>query len=274
MKIAILAAGTSKYFPLFIDRPKCLYHLDGEIQLERVIKMAKNFVPEEDIIVIGGYKYKQIERFLKENYPRIELRVNREYSGPAVHTFRTAAENINDDMVFMLGDENISYRNVERICKSTKGMAIMCHDEYYYYSVGIMKVRKDNLHIIKDDCYLSMDYMKEVYCFANQKKEYDGIFTINSGICLGYMFIDIVRRIGKIEKIENPMLTYKGEDVDFIHYDPKIEYIPDIDYIEDTDEYKESLILRLYDKCISRPLKWLIRLPGRVINKLKKIIAN
>ena len=52
MKIAILAAGTSKYFPIFIDKPKCLYHLNGEIQLKRVIEDAKQFVKDKDIIVV------------------------------------------------------------------------------------------------------------------------------------------------------------------------------------------------------------------------------
>ena len=44
MKIAILAAGGSNYFPLFIDKPKCLYHKDGKIQLEKVIETVKQVV--------------------------------------------------------------------------------------------------------------------------------------------------------------------------------------------------------------------------------------
>ena len=77
-----------------------------------------------------------------------------------------------------------------------------------------------------------MDAMKEIYCFANNKKEYDGNFTINSGICLGYIFIDLIRRIGKIKKIANPMTTYEGEDIDFLHFDPKEEYTEDLYYFQ------------------------------------------
>lgn len=274
MKIAILAAGGSKYFPLFIDRPKCLYHLEGQVQLARVIEMAKKFVPEEDIIVVGGYKYKHIEKYLDENYPKVELRVNHRYEEAAIYSFRVATENIEDDMVFMFGDENISEENVRKICGSSRQMAIMCHDTFYYYSLGIMKIRKDFINIFNDDNYLSMEYMKEVYCFANNKESFDGIFNINSGICIGYMMIDIIRRIGDIKVIQNPYLYYEGDKIDFIHYDPSIEYIPDIDHFYDTDEYKNSLILRVYDRCISEPLKWIGRLPQRVINKLVKLFIK
>lgn len=263
MKIAILAAGGSKYFPLFIDRPKCLYHLDGEVQLARVINVAKKFVPEEDIIVVGGYKFRYMEKYLQENYPKVEFRVNYRHEEPAIYSFRTAIENVEDDVVFMFGDENISEKNVGKICQSKRQMAIMCHDTYYYYSLGIMKIRKDNLHMFNDDNYLSMDYMKEIYCYANKKDVYDGDFNINSGICIGYMMIDMVRRIGKIEVIENPHETYQGEDIDFIHFYPETEYIPDVDHFYDTDEYKNNILLKIYSRCISDQIKKIISLFGR-----------
>lgn len=269
MKIAILAAGTSKYFPLFFDKPKCLYHLDGIIQLQRVIEVAKQFVDEKDIIVVGGYKYKYIKEFLKQ-YPRITLKINEKYNGPAIYSFRKAIDGENDDILFLLADENISKKNIERIADSKRKMSILCHDNYYYYSVGILKLRKDVFELINDDKYLSMETMKEIYCFANDKKEYDGCFTINSGICLGYVFIDLVRRIGSIRKIENPLTTYHGKDIDFIHYSPKEEYTPDLDYYSDTDEYKNSKLMRFYYDVISNTLRHL----GRAPKKLRRIIRR
>ena len=270
MKIAILAAGSSKYFPLFIDKPKCLYHLEGEVQLERVIKVALNYVSKEDIIVVGGYKYKYIQEYLQKYHPQIDFRVNFDYDGPAVYSFRKAIENVDDDVVFMFGDENISEKNVAKICQSQKAMAIMCHDTYYYYSLGIMKLNRDNISIFNDDNYLSMDYMKEVYCFANNKEVYDGCFTINSGICIGYTMIDIVRRIGKIQRVENPAQHYHGEEIDFIHFFPENEYIPDVDHFYDTDEYKENILLRLYSDIISDGIKFGIR----GVKKIKRIILG
>lgn len=269
MKIAILVAGTSKYFPLFIDKPKCLYHLDGMIQLQRVIEDARTVVEDKDIIVVGGYKHECIATFLKQ-YPDIVFKVNERYMEPAIYSFRKAIEDVDDDVVFMFGDESISRKNIRLIAGSDRKLSILCHDKGYYYSLGIFKLRHDVLDIINDDKYLSMDAMKEIYCFANQKKEYDGTFDINSGICIGYTMIDFVRRIGEIEKIENPAITYAGEDIDFFHYDIDKEYIPDLDYFSDTDEYKNSMMLRIYSDYISENVRRIRSLP----QKIRRIIAK
>ena len=265
MKIAILAAGMSYFFPLFIDKPKCLYHLNGKIQLQRVIEDAKEFVDAKDIIVVGGYKAHYLKRFLKK-YPEITLKVNDRYRESAIYSFRKAAEKENDDIVFMLGDESISRENIKKICESKRQLAIMCHDTFYYYSLGIIKLRKDVLGLLFDDKYLSMETMKEIYCFANRKKEYDGSFDINSGICLGYIFIDLIRTIGDIKTVENPMESYKGKEIDFIHYNPSEEYIPDLDRISDTDEYKKSLLLRFYSDRVTPAIKRC----GRAIRRMIK----
>lgn len=272
MKIAILAAGTSNCFPLFIDRPKCLYHLDGEVQLERVIKVAESFVEDNDIIVVAGYKYKYIYNYLKKHHPHIEFRVNYDYAKAAIYSLRKAVENVDDDVVFMLGDENISEKNVARICSSDRKMAIMCHDTFYYYSVGIMKLRKDAIPIVNDDCYLSLDYIKEIYCFAHNKNTCDEILKMNSGVCLGYTTIDFVRRIGKIEKVENPVTHYNGDDIDFIHFVPEDEYIPDVDHFYDTDEYKNSSLQRFYSDYVSDTIKSGGRLVKKAVRKIKKQI--
>lgn len=259
MKIAILAAGTSKYFPIFIDKPKCLYHLNGEVQLKRVIEDAKQFVEEKDIIVVGGYKYKYIQKYLAENYPEIDFRVNEKYMEPAIFSFRKAIENVNDDVVFMFGDESISRKNISRIVSSERKLSILYHDTYWFYSLGIFKLRKDVLSILNDDKYLSMEEIKKIFKFANNGKEYDNTFSINSGICIGYTMIDIVTSIGNISKIENPN-GYEGTDIDFFHYDPKAEYLPDLDHFRDTDEYKNNLFLRFYNDIISRVIKKVLRI--------------
>lgn len=259
MKIVILAAGKSEYFPLFIDKPKCLYHFCGEIQLERVIKVALKFVSEQDIIIVAGYKYKYIESYLKTKHPSIDFRINNNYNGPAVYSLRVASQNLDDDILFVMADENISEKNISRLFNSNKKFAILCHKNYYYYSLGIFKIKNDCINYIFDDCYLSMNYFKKIYCFANNKKVYDGTFNINSGICMGYLIIDLVRRIGNIIKIEDPMATYKGNDIDFLYYDVDKEYIKDIDTFADTDEYS-NIFMKLYYLTISKILKKFLKL--------------
>lgn len=257
MKVAILAAGDNrKYFPLFINKPKCLYHQNGEVQLERVINDAKAIVDEKDIIVVGGYKYKKVEKYLKKNHPHITFKNNQKYLEPAIYSFRAAIEDVNDDFVFMFGDESINLKNIKKIAESDKKLSIMYHDKHYYYSLGIFKLRKDNLYIINDDKYLDLEEIKKIYKYANGK-EYEGGFSINSGICIGYMMIDMITRIGGFEKIEYPGL-YKGSDIDFIHYDPSLEYFPDLDNIYATDEYKNNFVLKVYNKFFSNPVKELL----------------
>lgn len=266
MKIAILAAGVPKYFPFLITKPKCLYHFRGKVQLERVIEVANSFVKDEDIIVVGGYKQRLIKKYLKKNHPNIDYRVNKKYKKSAIFTLRKAVENVDDDVVFMLADENIEIKNVAKICNSQRKMAILCEDEYYYYSVGIMKLDKNSISLLNDDCYLSMDYMKEVYCFAHNKTSYDGSFHISSGVCLGYTTIDLIRRIGDIKKIENPVLFYSGEDIDFIPYDWRNEYVKDVDCFRDTDEYSSNKFLKFYYDGVCES----IRKIGRKVKSLFK----
>jgi hypothetical protein len=268
MKIAILAAGKSNYFPLFIDKPKCMYHLNGKIQLERVIEDAKTIVDEKDIIVVAGYKYNYIENFLKK-YPDIVLKINEKYNDPAIWSFRKAIEDEDDDIVFMFADESISLQNIRRIAQSKRKMAILTHNKYWYYSLGIFKLRKDQLYLIADDRYLSFDYIKSIFEFANKRK-YDYSFNIKSGICIGYMIIDFVRRLGNIREIEDPRYNYEDEDIDFLYYNPKEEYVPDLDHIKDTDEYKNSIYLRLYTICISD----LLKLPVRILLKVRRICVR
>ncbi len=266
MKIAILAAGTPKYFPFLITKPKCLYHFKGEVQLERVIKVASVFVEEKDIIVIGGYKSRLIRRYLRKTHPCIDYRTNKLYKKSAIFSLRKAVENVTDDVVFMLADENINPKNVAKICESKRKMAILCEDKYYYYCVGIMKLDKNSIRLLEDDCYLSMEYMKKVYCFAHNKTIFDGSFHISSGICLGYTTIDLVRRIGNISKIEDPVLYYHGQDIDFIPYDWRNEYVKDVDCFKDTDEYTNNKFLKFYYDCICEG----IRKVGRKVKSFLK----
>lgn len=254
MKVAILAAGDNrKYFPLVFNKPKCLYHQNGTVQLERVIADAKTIVDEKDIVVVGGYKYKKIEKYLKDHHPEITFRNNKKYLEPAIYSFRSAIEGINDDFVFMFGDETISIDNIKRIASSERKLSILYHDNYYFYSLGIFKLRKDVISILNDDKYLDFEEIKKIYKFANGT-EYQGGFSINSGICIGYMMIDMITTIGNIKKIENPK-TYEGEDVDFFHFVPAEEYFPDLDNIKATDEYKKNFLLRIYNNLFSTPMK-------------------
>ena len=256
MKIIILAAGdSSRNFPLLFDKPKCLYHYLGSVQIDRPINLARQFCEDKDIYIVAGYKADKVIDYIKENFPSIRVLVNKRYKEPAIYSYRTALQLGQDDYVFLNADESVKPKNFEKVVKSQKKLALLSHDKYYYYSLGFFKIRRDAICIFDDDCDLSMDYMKNIYCFANQKTDYDGDFRINDGVCMGYSIIDFVRRIGEIDKIEDPRFLDDNPNVDFFNYDPKLDYVPDLDRYDLTDEYKNSFMKRFYSDCISNNIK-------------------
>ncbi len=256
MKIIILAAGdSSRNFPLFFDKPKCLYHYLGSIQINRPIELARQFCEDKDIYIVAGYKADKVKEYINDKYPDIKVLVNTRYAEPAIYSYRTALQLGQDDYIFLNADESVKPANFKKVFDSNKKIALLSHDKYYYYSLGFFKISREALNILNDDCYLSMDYMKKIYCFANNKSEYDGDFRINDGVCMGYSIIDFVRRIGNIEKIEDPRCIDDNPNVDFFHYDPTLDYVPDLDRYDLTDEYKNNLLKRLYSDIISDNIK-------------------
>lgn len=267
MKIAIMAAGNSEYFPLFFDKPKSLYHVDGKTQLSKVIEMSRKITTDDNIFVVSGYKSEKMKKYLEIFYPNIRCKINKNYNKQAVYSFRTAIDGEKDDILFVFADELINEVNTKKIANSKKSMAILYHDDFYYISLGVFKINKNKLDLFNDAKYLSFHYIKKIYCFANDKSEFDGRFLMNSGICLGYIVIDIVRRIAEIKEIKHPSLYENKTNVDFIYYDPQTDYLPDLDEVEDTDEYKYSFILRAYVKLFSKPAR-------RIIHRIKRISEN
>jgi len=267
MKIAILAAGdSSRNFPIFIDKPKCLYSYKGTVQLDKPIYVARQIVNDANICVIAGYKGQQIIRYVKNKFPSIKVLINEKFSKSAIYSYRTALQFGDDNYLFLSADETVKIENLSKVAESKRKMALLCHDKYYYYSLGFFKLSKECTNLLLDDCYLDMNYMKKVYCFANRKDEYDGDFRISDGVCMGYTTIDLVRRIGKISEIKNPIEHYHGDDIDFIHYDPQKDYIDDLDYVYLTDEYKNNPFLRIYNETVSRAYKGIHR---RIVKESK-----
>ena len=54
---------------------------------------------------MAGYKHQYVKEFLEVNYPEVEFRVNKKWDGPSVYSFREAIKGIDDDILFMFGDE-------------------------------------------------------------------------------------------------------------------------------------------------------------------------
>ena len=71
MKVILLASTGGqpgrKGFPFWSSKPKCLYSLNGQIRLERVIgQLFEAGFGQKDIEIVAGFKYQKIVNFLKE----------------------------------------------------------------------------------------------------------------------------------------------------------------------------------------------------------------
>ena len=99
MRLIILAAGTgSRLAPLTDDRPKCLVPVAGRPLLEWQLDAAAE-VGVERVVVVGGYRSEQIEK-----YP-VTLEVNGRYAETnMVRTLFHARVHFGDHFVMSYGD--------------------------------------------------------------------------------------------------------------------------------------------------------------------------
>lgn len=98
MKAIILAAGKN-----FGDIPKCLYHVGGELLLERKIQMLRQ-LGVSDIRVVVGWKKEEIERFDREKNLKLELVYNPDWSSNAIKSLTTGLQGVDDDVLIILAD--------------------------------------------------------------------------------------------------------------------------------------------------------------------------
>lgn len=74
MKAVILAAGiAARLRPLTDNTPKCLLKIGGKTILERTLDNLL-FYNLNDIVIVTGYLKVQIERFVAEHYPKINVK--------------------------------------------------------------------------------------------------------------------------------------------------------------------------------------------------------
>lgn len=242
MKVAILVAGANQgYFPFFIDKPKCLYSVDGEIQLEKILKKVRNVVKEKDIIIVAGYKASIIKKYLEEKKFSGKLKINKNYKKSAIYSLLTAIENEKEDILFIMGDENVSLNNIFRLSLTKKDMGILYDNNIMTDSLEIFKLKYNKFYLLKDKKYERTEFLEEVLKYYNIKEK----IRINksSGIGLGYMTADLIRVISEISNVENIM---GSKNIEFVKYNRKLEYVKDLDLYYQTDEYKNSFIKKVY----------------------------
>lgn len=103
MKAVILAAGMPhKSFPKN-DKQKVLYHVNGEILLERMVRQLKE-AELEDIRLVTGYGAKGIQEFNRNRSLGLELVYNPEWDEDPVESIRCGIKDLGDDALIIFGD--------------------------------------------------------------------------------------------------------------------------------------------------------------------------
>ncbi len=110
MKAILLAATGGRSlehgFPIFSNKPKCLYSFCGQIQLERIIKQLFEVgFKEGDIEIVAGFRYLKIIDFLKKKDWNIKVKINENWKKSASYTLLKAIENIQENCLLITADE-------------------------------------------------------------------------------------------------------------------------------------------------------------------------
>lgn len=103
MKAVILAAG--KPHSSFPDnsKQKVLYHVNGEILLERLVRQLRE-AGIEGIRLVTGYGAEGIEEFNRDKKLGLELVYNPQWYGDPVKSLRCGTKDLNDDALIVFGD--------------------------------------------------------------------------------------------------------------------------------------------------------------------------
>lgn len=82
MKAIILAAGLgSRLRPVTNEMPKCMVLVNGQpIIHKQISNLLENGINESDIVVVAGYKAEVLDKYIKDNFPNINVINNARYS--------------------------------------------------------------------------------------------------------------------------------------------------------------------------------------------------
>lgn len=104
MKAVILAAGAPRirgWFPS--EQAKCLYEVDGEVILARMVRCLRE-AGVQDIRIVVGYYRQNIEKFIAEHRLNVEVVCNQRWETDAVASLLDGIKDVDDDVLILFGD--------------------------------------------------------------------------------------------------------------------------------------------------------------------------
>lgn len=85
-------------------KPKCLYHVDGEVILERAVRCLRES-GVDDIRIVIGYRHEDIEGFNDHHELGLEIIYNNKWETDAISaSIESGIEDVEDDVLLILSD--------------------------------------------------------------------------------------------------------------------------------------------------------------------------
>lgn len=223
MKVILLAStggNNFHYFPFWIRRPKHLYHVQGQVQLKRLIdQILEAGFKQGDIEIVVGFQYKKIVRFLEDNHYHIKIKINHHWRESSSYTLLTALEGVNEDFILFCAD---TYANAE--CFRYIANCPM------FFNSEALKLNKKHITLVKK---IAKDYIDKKG-ITNESSFFE-LRDINltqpahTGSALFYILLIIVQNIdGSVTK-----KSHIPQEILDDGYD-------DFDTIYEMDEYKSG----------------------------------
>ncbi len=236
MKAVILAAGRPN--PTFPDnsKQKVLYHINGEILLERLVSQLKE-AGLEKIRLVTGYGAEGIQEFNRDRNLGLELVYNPEWDEDPVESLRYGVKDLGDDALIIFGDILASIQIFKRFleCKAPlawiktrrpwgRGLPV---DEVYKgdRQTCIVKIAEDKLVMFDEDKaeeYIAR-FTERIYPYMRRYQTprlWDG--SKRDTVRLSAVVLEGMFRSGPVEEIVVP------------------SPIRDVDYYKLTDEFQNQ----------------------------------
>ena len=240
MNVIILAAGKGeRLWPLTKYAPKPLLKLrDDECLLEKQIKLFEQYPEIKDILVIGGYKFEQLENFINSKSWSVNVK-------PIYNPFYHVSNNLmslwfakdsmsKDDFLITNGDNLYKKSVMDKVLKEvqTPGIYITI-DRKKEYDDDDMKVTIRNGTVI---------YVSKTIPSINANAESVGLAKIVGKESRGKI-IEVLDTLSKKEEYINKfwldifnVLAERGEVIKWVEIDEKewqeTDFHPDIETIE------------------------------------------
>lgn len=156
-------------------KPKCLFHVRGEVLLERQVRILRE-VGIDDIRVVVGYKKEMIEKFNEEKKLGLELVYNptaesdrKAGSGwvKGLDSVKVGLEGVNDDVLIMYGDLYLKANGLKRVLEEKSP----CVSVYSGHGCQMFKTSKELLPLLRKFNGVGIGTSLRKFCMRNNGVE-------------------------------------------------------------------------------------------------------